>query len=75
MKGGGTTSKRKWGVNNAKKKNKTSVRQDRPKVGWPKLKRPNLTRWSPDIRRKANSKPTMKAPSRRRYPGYKAVPK
>ena len=78
MKGGGTTSKRKWGVNNAKKKNKTSVRQDRPKVGWPKLKRPNLTRWSPDIRRKANSKPKLKVPSRRRHPGYKpykAVPK
>ena len=65
-------------MNKAKKKNKTSVvRQDRPKVGWPKLRRPNVTRWSPDIRRKANSqRPKVKAPpSRRRHPGYKAVPK
>ena len=63
-------------MNKAKKKN-NKTRRERPKVGWPKLRRPNVNRWSPDIRRKANSqRPKVKAPpSRRRHPGYKAVPK
>ena len=77
--GGGTTTKRKLGTKNAKKnlkkKLKTNLRLNRPKVGWPKLKKPNLTRWTPNIRKAANSKPKKNVPRRKQYPGYKAVPK
>ena len=72
--GGGTTAKRKGDTKNAKKKKQTNLRLNRPKVAWPKLVRPkpyrpNLTRWTPNIRRKANSKPKRTAvPSRRRHP-------